>query len=170
MLSLSIRIILKSLVSCSFLVLLRYSFKVFSFISTCLCLLPIFSWLGSSIPFVSYRCPFLIICMAYFLCQILFLYYNSVFLLPVLGFPILFHFWQTVQCCPCTVVDWFFSCDLVSLSLPLHFISVWLSDIIVITNSNCDKASPWKIPLVIFTLAKIFLLSILLSSFSWFSW
>ena len=34
--------------------------------------------------------------------------------------------------------------------------STWLSGIIAITNTNSDSASPWKIPLRIFTTAKLF--------------
>ena len=33
---------------------------------------------------------------------------------------------------------------------PVHFLSMWLSRINAITNSNGDRESPWKIPLWIF--------------------
>ena len=49
------------------------------------------------------------------------------------------------------------SCNLVSLNPPVHFLSIWLNVIIAITNSNDDSASPWNIPLWIYTFAKIFL-------------
>ena len=50
-----------------------------------------------------------------------------------------------------------FSCNLWSLFPPMHFKSMWLSSIIPITNSKDDSASPWKIPLRILTLTKLFL-------------
>ena len=48
-----------------------------------------------------------------------------------------------------------FSCDLQSLYLAVHFLSVWLSDSMAIMNSKGDRASPWKIPLYIFASAKL---------------
>ena len=39
---------------------------------------------------------------------------------------------------------------------PVHFLSMWLSGIIAITNSNVDNASPWKIPHWIFPSVKLF--------------
>ena len=53
-----------------------------------------------------------------------------------------------------------FFCDLVSLYTPVHFLGMWLSGIIVITNSNGDSESPWKIPLGIFTSVKLFPLAV----------
>ena len=50
----------------------------------------------------------------------------------------------------------FFSWDLWSLHPPLHFLSTWFSGIITITNSNGDNESVTKIPLKIFTSAKLF--------------
>ena len=38
----------------------------------------------------------------------------------------------------------------------MHCLRMWLSGIIAITNSNGDSASPWNMPLWIFTSAKIF--------------
>ena len=38
-----------------------------------------------------------------------------------------------------------------SLFLTVHFLIMWLSRIFAITNSKCDSASPWRIPLWIFT-------------------
>ena len=49
-----------------------------------------------------------------------------------------------------------FSCDSWSLQLCVHFLGMWLNCIIAITNSNCDCASAWKIPLLIFTSTKLF--------------
>ena len=51
-----------------------------------------------------------------------------------------------------------FSEDLQSLYSAVHFLSMWLSGIIVIINSNGDSASPLNIPLWI--LAKLFLLAV----------
>ena len=87
-----IRCLLDSFVSSSFLVLLRYSFLIFSFISTCLMIstskMPnyslvsfspsvlILSWLGSSIPLVRCLLPLFITSI---LCQILFLRPDCIF-------------------------------------------------------------------------------------------
>ena len=49
-----------------------------------------------------------------------------------------------------------FSCDLVSLYPPGHFLSMWLSGIIAITNSNVESTFSWNIPLWIFTSARLF--------------
>ena len=49
-----------------------------------------------------------------------------------------------------------FSCDLVSLYRPAHFLSMWLTGIITIINSNGVSVFPWKIPLRIFKSAKLF--------------
>ena len=44
----------------------------------------------------------------YFLSQMASLYPDCISSMPVLGFPILFHFWQTVWCHPCTLGSNFF--------------------------------------------------------------
>ena len=44
---------------------------------------------------------FLLLAWHIFLCQILSLYPDCIYPLPVLGFPILFHFWPTVWYHPC---------------------------------------------------------------------
>ena len=49
-----------------------------------------------------------------------------------------------------------FSCDLQSLYPAMHFLSMWLSGIIAIINSNSDSASPWNITLWIFASVKLF--------------
>ena len=49
-----------------------------------------------------------------------------------------------------------FSCYLLSLYLSVHFLSMWLSGLITITNSNSDSASLWNIPVWILTSAKLF--------------
>ena len=53
-----------------------------------------------------------------------------------------------------------FSCDLRSLYPVVHFLSMWLSGITVVINSNRDSASLWYIPLWIFALAKLHLLAV----------
>ena len=54
-------------------------------------------------------------------------------------------------------IRWFiFSCDLLSLYPAVYFLSMWLSGIMAIMNSNSDSASPWKIPLWSFASAKLF--------------
>ena len=49
----------------------------------------------------------------------------------------------------------FFSSDLLSLCPTVHFLSMWLSGVMAIMNSNGDRASPWKIPQWIFVSAKV---------------
>ena len=49
-----------------------------------------------------------------------------------------------------------FSCDLLSLYPAAHFLRMWLSGLMAITNSNGDCASPWNMRLCIFTSAKLF--------------
>ena len=46
-----------------------------------------------------------------------------------------------------------FSCNLLNL---LHFLSMWLGGVIAITNIIGDSASPWNIPLWIYTSARLF--------------
>ena len=54
------------------------------------------------------------------------------------------------------IIKWLiFSCDLLSLYPAEHFLSMWLSDIIAIMNSNGNCASSWKIPLWISASAKL---------------
>ena len=57
----------------------------------------------------------------------------------VLGFSILFHFWQNVLCRPRTSCDW--SYDLLSLSPAVHLLRMWLSGQMALTNCNGDSAS-----------------------------
>ena len=112
-----IRFLLHSFVSSSFLLLPRYSFLIFSFISTCLMesasKIPkylnvffslsvlILSWFGSYIPSDRCRLPLFIACMAHFSLS------NSIPMssLHVLEFLVHFHFLQTVWCRPCTLSD-----------------------------------------------------------------
>ena len=48
-----------------------------------------------------------------------------------------------------------FSCDLLSAYPAVHFLSMWLSDIMVTMSSNGDSASLWNIPLWIFASVKL---------------
>ena len=50
---------------------------------------------------------------------------------------------------------WIFSCDLLSLYPVMHFLSLWLSGIMDIMNSNGDSASPSKIYLWIIASANL---------------
>ena len=117
------RLLLCSLVLCSFLVFQGYSLIIFFFhlrmfdgvrfqysqvfVSFIFSERYNFSWFGCSIPSVICRFPLFIIIMAYFSMS------NSIPIssLPVFGFPILFHVWQTVWCSPLS--DWFFFLRLV---------------------------------------------------------
>ena len=47
-------------------------------------------------------------------------------------------------------------CNLLSLYLAVHFLRMWLSDIMVITNSIGDSTSSWNMSLWIFTSTKLF--------------
>ena len=48
-----------------------------------------------------------------------------------------------------------FSCDLLNLYPAVHFLRIWLSGMMAITKSNGESASPWNMPLWIFTSAKL---------------
>ena len=61
------------------------------------------------------------------------------------------------SCMSSMYISWrIFSCDFVNLYLPVHFLTMWLSGIIAIRNSNDNSASPWNIPHWTFTSAKLF--------------
>ena len=53
-----------------------------------------------------------------------------------------------------------FSCYLLSLYSAVHILRMWLSGIMPIKNSKCDRASPWNTPLWIFNSAKLCLRAI----------
>ena len=166
-----IRFLLYNFVSCSFLALLRYSFEIFSFISTYLMSASnilkylyvsfslgvlIFSWFSNLIPFVMCRFPQFIISMAHFSKS------NSI---PMSWLYILtacirvsnYFSFLANSLISFMYIRWFiFSCDLISLYPAVHFLSMWLSGIIAIINSNGDCASPWNIPLWIFVSTKLF--------------
>ena len=111
---------------------------------------------------------FLLLICYIFLSQISCLYTFCISSVPAFGFPILFHNWQTLCRRPYTLGGWFFfSYDLWTLYPPMHFLSMWLSGIIAITNSNGDITSLWKIPLCIFTSAQHFSPAICSTLFGW---
>ena len=111
-----------SFVSCSFMVLWRYSFLISSFISTCLmvsaskmpkCLKVSFSpsilillWFGSSIPSIRWRLPLFITKIHPY---VLTVYSNCV---------LFFIFLQIVWCRPCTLGVWSF--------LVIYLVCIWL--------------------------------------------
>ena len=119
-----IRFLLHSFVSSSFLVLLRYSFLIFSFISTCLMVpaskMPkylyvsfypsvlILSWFGSFVPSVRCRWPLFISSMAHFSMP------NStsvswLFILTAcIRISSSFSFFAILWCRPCKLGDWSF--------------------------------------------------------------
>ena len=78
-----------------------------------------------------------------------------IFSLPILEFPILSFIANSLTS---SMYIWWliFFCDLLSLHRAVYFLSMGLSDIIAFINSNDDSASPWNIPLWIFTSAKLF--------------
>ena len=179
-----VRFLLHSFVSSSFLVLLKYSFLIFSFISTCLMVLAskmskylyvsfspsvlILSWFGSSIPSIL---MLFITSMAHFSMP------NSIpmswlyILIAYIRVSSSFCFFA-ISLMSSMYTKWLiFSCNLVSLYLAVHFLNMWLSGIMAIMNSNGDSAFPWNIRLWTFVSAKLTppLRSIPLSSFSWFS-
>ena len=165
-----IRFLQENFVSSSFLVLLRYSFWILSFISTCLMVsaskihnylfisfspsVLILSWFGSSIPSVLYRLLLFITSMTQFSIP------NSI---PMSWLYILtacmrvsssFSYLENSLMSSMYIKWLIFSCDLLSLYPAVHFLSMWLSGFIVILNSNGDIASSSKLPLSIFASAK----------------
>ena len=115
-----IRFLLYSFVSSNFLVLLKYSFLIFLSSplvwwyqlprcpSICRFLFSgrsNFSWSGISIPSIRCRLPLSLLAWGIFLCKITSLRADCIFWPHVSYFPILFHFWQTVWCRPCTLGD-----------------------------------------------------------------
>ena len=93
-----------SFVSSNFLVHLRYSFLIFSFISSCFMLsafnIPKYLYISFSIFFLDFVVPFrlsgVVLSLACFLCQIPSLCSDCIFPPRVLEFPVLFHFLLTV--------------------------------------------------------------------------
>ena len=135
---------LRCYISSSFLVLQRDSFLIFTFISTCLMVSAfniskylyvsfspsvfIFSGFGSSISSALSRFRFSLLVWFIFPCQIPFLCLDSIFSLPVSGFPLLFHFLQRVWCRPCTLGDWsFLTIYQVCIHLCISWVCGWVA-------------------------------------------
>ena len=115
---------------------------------------------GSSIPFVICRFPLVIISMTHFSMP------NSI---PISSLYLLIAFIKVSNSVsflansliPSIYIRWLiFSCDLWSLYPPVRFLSMCFSDIVAITKSNGDSATPWKVSLGIFTSAKLFPLAV----------
>ena len=164
-----IRFLQNSLVSCSFLVLLRYYFLFFYFISTCLMVSPsniptylcvsfspsflIFSWFGSSIPSVMSCFPFFIISTTQIpsICPA-WLHILNVCIRVFISFSFMANSLMSSL-----YIRWLIlSCDFLSLYPAVHFLSMWLSGIIRIINSIGDSVSPWNISLWNFASTKLF--------------
>ena len=159
------RFLLNSFVSSNFLILLRYSFLIFFLylhlfdsvnfqypqiflVSFSPSVLDIVVWLLSC---VIYHFSFLAFFYAKFHSYILTVYLtvcirvsnSSLFLAKSLMSSM--------------YIKWLiFSYDLLSVYPAVHFLTMCLSGIMPITNSNGDSASPWNIPLCIFPYVKLF--------------
>ena len=164
------RFLLRSLVSSSFLVLMRYFFSIF--LSS-----PPVWWCPLS-TFPNFRfselSDFSLIWLFYSFHHLLFsaFHYNQgIFFyakyIPISSLYILaacvrisnsFSFSANRLMSSMYIRWWTFSCNLWNLNPPVHFLSMcmWLRGIITITNSNGDSKSLGKIPLWIFTSAKLF--------------
>ena len=116
----------------------------------------IFSWFGCSIPSVMYYFPLLIASREHFSTP------NSILIswlyIPTACNKVFNSFSFLAKSLMSSIYIWWiiFSNDLWSLRLPVHFLSIWLSDIIAITNSNGDSAYNWNIPFCILTSCKLF--------------
>ena len=62
-------------------------------------------------------------------------------------FPVRFHFFANSLMSSIDIRWLIFSCDILSLYPAVHFLSMWLSGIMAIMNSNGDSTSPWNTPL-----------------------
>ena len=165
------RILQCSFVLSSFFVLLRYSFFLFFFhllmfngicfqysqvlVGFHFSVRSDFFLFRSSIPFVICRLPLFIISLVHF-SMANYIPISWQYILSVLTFPILSHFWQTVWYRQCKLGRWCFSCDSCGWNPPVYSLGKWLSGIIAITNCNGDSAFPWKIFLWIFISVKLF--------------
>ena len=103
----------------------------------------ILSWFGSSILSVNCLFPLLPISMAHFSML------NSIVCIRVFN-----SFSFFANSLPSVYIRWLIFPAICKSFV--HFLSMWLSDIIVITNSNSESVSSWKIPLKIFTSATFF--------------
>ena len=86
----------------------------------------IFSWFGTSFPFIICRFYFSLLEWHILLCRIAFLYPDCIFSLPVLAS---FSFLATSLMSSMYIWLWFFSCNSWSLQQPVHFLCMWLSGI-----------------------------------------
>ena len=146
-----IRFVLHSFVSSSFLVLLRYSFWILSFISICLvvsaskmpkCFLVSFSprvlvlsWFDSYIPSFICRLPLFLTSKAHFSMP------NSIPMSPLyiltacIRVSSMFSFFTNSLMSFMYIDRMIFSCDLLSLYPAVHFLSMRLNGIVPIMNS-----------------------------------
>ena len=140
-----IRFLSESFVSSSFLVLLRYSFRIWFFISSCSMVsasknpkyvqvsfsasVPILSWFGSSIPSVRCRLLHFITSRAHF---------STVCIRVSNSFSFFANSFM-----PSMYIRWLiFSCNILSLYPAVHFLSMWFSGIMAIMKRWGDSASP----------------------------
>ena len=114
-----------------------------------------FSWFGTFIPSVMWHFCFSLLEWLIFMPNSMPLSWLNIFTSCI---KVSHSFWFLVNSLMSSMhFRWFiFSCDLLSLYPPVHFLSMWLSSIIANTNSNGDSASHWNIPLWIFASAKFF--------------
>ena len=125
------------------------------YVSFCPCVL-IFSWFGSSIPSVICRFLFFTISIAHFSMP------NSIPISRVYIFTAYIRVSDSFSFLANSLMSsmyirWLmFSCELLSWYPLVYFLSMWLSGIITITNSNGERESPWNIPLWIFASATLF--------------
>ena len=165
-----IRFLQQSFVSSSFLVLLRYSFLIFSFISPCLmasayripkylCFLSpsvlILSRFGSSIASITCHLSLFITSMTHFSMPNSTLMSWLYILTVCIRVSSSFSFFANCLMSSMYIRWLIFSCDLLSLYPCVHFLNMWLSGIIAIMNYNGFDASSWNIPLLTFASAKL---------------
>ena len=81
-------------------------------------------------------------------------------ILRVLQFPVLFHFFANSLISSMYFRWLVFSCDLLNVYPAVHFLSMWLSGIMAIMDSNGESVSPWNISLWIITSGKLFPLAV----------
>ena len=120
----------------------------------------VLSWFGCSIPFVICLFRFSLFSWHIFLCQIPFLYSEPISFIVCMSLQFFFFFGKQLDVVHFHLVVNLLFCDLVYFSSFVHFLSMWLSDIISITNTNDKNTFPWKICLWIFALDKDFPLAI----------
>ena len=116
----------------------------------------ILSWFRSSIPSVRYRLPLLVTSMAHFsMPKSITIFWLYIFTACFLFFYSFLFFANSLMLSQ--DIRWMiFSCDLLSLYTVEHFLSMMLSGILPIMNSNNDSTSPWNISFWMFASAKPF--------------